>query len=115
AVPQEPQWPENDDDETEGSSAATQPGDDAPTSQDESSTSFADVGTASSDESTNTTETTSTISPIEVSGDDQPTETDAAAVSTTATPRRSRNLRRTALVAGATVAVLALVYGIDLL
>lgn len=113
-MPQEPQWPETDDDETGTPSPETQSGDEDTAAAEETAVTEA-IDATDIDTTTGTTDETTTIGTFVTPTDDQPTETDIAAVATDSEPRRGRTLRRTAIVTGATVAVLALLYGIDLL
>jgi len=121
-VPQESEWPETDDDETDGSSASsTEPtagdNDDAEgDAESDEPTAVTDaVDPTAGEDSTNTTETTTTLGAVTASDDEQPTQTDLPAVGAEEAPRRRRGLRRSAIVAGVAVAALALLYGIDVL
>src|SRR5699024_2149355 len=73
------------------------------------------VDPTAGEDAANTTETTTTLGAVPGADDEEPTQTDLPAVGTAAAPRRRRGLGRSAIVAGAAVAALALLYGIDVL
>lgn len=130
-MPQEPQWPETDDDEIGTPSPETPTGVDDATSDETSAAGLAD----NDNHEENGTEPTAFAGPSEPSAAEQTTSIAAvdgfddpdtpsveqAAAEGTATepaenePRRGHAVRRTATITGAVVAALAVLYGLDLL